>query len=113
LAAESRASEVGCSQRLQREAALSRFHRHAVFFCLQHRVGVWRECAQYVLQLLGRNSQGTRFLAGFQLCGRPNLNFKIGCQETDGGILDLHQHVGEDRQRVPPLYDPGHLLQWA
>ena len=48
-----------------------------------------------------------------ELGAGAHLDLEVAGRELDLAAVLAHQHVGQDRQRVPPLDDAGHRLQGA
>ena len=52
-----------------------------------------------------------RFLGAASAAARGDLDLEVGRQERERSPAPFDQHVGKDRQRMPPLDDAGDGLQ--
>ena len=102
---------VGRRQGLKAETAFAGLYSHLAVFGVDGDLAGIRQRAQQVLELSGGHGDGlVARVRHFNF--RRNLQFKIGRDGGEGVALVLEQHVGQDRQRLPPLDDAGDCLQW-
>jgi len=106
------AREIGRGKRLQVEAALAGPHRHAAFLGLQRHLGILGQRAKDVVELAGAGRHRA-FGRAVDVRLGGDLHLQVRGEELDLRTRSGDEHVGQDRQRMAPFDDAGHLLEGA
>ncbi len=104
--------EVVGRQGRQRKAAAARFDHYLLLIEPDADQRIRRQALADVHQFARWNGDLTGFAGVFEGHASYQLDFQVGPGQRQLLVLNDQQHVGQYRQRLPPLDDTGHQLQW-